>query len=473
MFDRWNCFVLRHSLAPLAGLALASGAPACTLSDAAPDPDEVGQSGGHEELGDTEHTARVAESDGAPDLASTTGADLNGDGRADVCGRGIAGLWCALSTGTSFGAQTLWSPQFNDAEGWGAGPQYYATMRYPDIDGDGLADVCGRGIAGIGCALSNGASFDPAALWSAGFNDAGGWNQEKYYATIRFPDVNGDGRADVCGRGAAGISCALSTGNGFTEPFLWSPQFDDASGWSSVQYYSTIRFPDVDGDGRADVCGRGIAGVSCAVSTGVSFAPATLWTAEFSDGNGWASPQYYTTLQFPDINGDGRADVCARGGAGIRCGISTATRFRAPTLWNATFNDAAGWNQVQYYSTIQFPDVNGEGRADVCGRGSAGVECALSTGTSFSPSPATLWTSEYSDPLGWGASPAYYGTLRFPDLDGDGAADVCGRGGAGVACALSNTASFAPNPSRVWAPIYSDAGGWNADPRYYATIQFP
>src|SRR4051812_36932488 len=30
--------------------------------------------------------------------------DLNGDGRADVCGRGIGGIICAVSTGTMFAA---------------------------------------------------------------------------------------------------------------------------------------------------------------------------------------------------------------------------------------------------------------------------------------------------------------------------------------------------------------------------------
>src|SRR5262249_19241966 len=34
--------------------------------------------------------------------------DLNGDGRADICGRGAAGIYCALSNGAGFGPVTLW-----------------------------------------------------------------------------------------------------------------------------------------------------------------------------------------------------------------------------------------------------------------------------------------------------------------------------------------------------------------------------
>jgi hypothetical protein len=70
--------------------------------------------------------------------------------------------------------------------------------------------------------------------------------------------------------------------------------------------YSTIRFPDLNGDGLADVCGRGIAGIDCALSTGTGFGLVATWQASFSDANGWNSgPQYYSTIQFPDLNGDG------------------------------------------------------------------------------------------------------------------------------------------------------------------------
>jgi hypothetical protein len=45
-------------------------------------------------------------------------ADINGDGRADVCGRGIEGIYCKLSTGSGFGPIFLASSDFSDAQGW-------------------------------------------------------------------------------------------------------------------------------------------------------------------------------------------------------------------------------------------------------------------------------------------------------------------------------------------------------------------
>ncbi|MGH2897336.1 MAG: FG-GAP repeat domain-containing protein, partial [Solirubrobacteraceae bacterium] len=170
-------------------------------------------------------------------------ADVNGDNRADVCGRGSGGLHCAMNLGGTFGAAGLVIPNFSDIGGWDQ-PQYYRTIQLADLNGDHRADVCGRGTAGMWCATSIGASFNPLSLWVANFSDAAGWNAGPfYYSTIRLTDVTGDGRADVCGRGSGGIHCAASTGGSFGAVNLWTPSFRDADGWKAPEYYSTIRFP--------------------------------------------------------------------------------------------------------------------------------------------------------------------------------------------------------------------------------------
>jgi hypothetical protein len=107
--------------------------------------------------------------------------DLNGDGRADLCGRGSAGIYCALSTGAGFGAVTLWQASFSDANGWKSGSEYYSTIQFPDVNGDGRADVCGRGIAGVYCAVSYGTGFGAVTLWVANFSNAAGWNAGPEY----------------------------------------------------------------------------------------------------------------------------------------------------------------------------------------------------------------------------------------------------------------------------------------------------
>jgi len=390
---------------------------------------------------------------------------------AAVCGRGASGIGCAISNGTTSGTDTVWQSGFSDANGWNGGPQYYSTVRFADINGDGNVDVCGRGSNGIDCAVANGTSFSGYSLWQSGFSDANGWaGGVQYYSTIQFADIDGDGRADVCGRGSNGIDCALSNGTSFGGYSLWQSGFSDANGWAGgAQYYSTIRFADINGDGLADVCGRGSNGIDCSLSNGTNFGSYSPRQSGFSDANGWnGGPQYYSTIQFADINGDGKADVCGRGSNGIDCALSNGSGFDNYSLWQSDFSDANGWTGQQYYSTIRFIDVNGDGKADVCGRGSTGIDCALSNGTSFGT--ATLWQQGFSDSNGWNAGPQYYSTIQFADINGDRRADVCGRGSTGIDCALSNGTSF--GTATLWQAAFSDANGWSSA-QYYSTIRLP
>jgi hypothetical protein len=357
--------------------------------------------------------------------------DLNNDGRADVCGRGINGIVCARSSGGSFGAASVWESSFSDANGWTTA-KYYSTIDYPDINNDGRADVCGRGGGGIWCATSNGTSFTGIALREASFSDANGWGVSKYYSTIRFPDLNADGRADVCGRGSGGIWCATSNGTNFTGISLWASAFSDANGWDLSKYHSTIHFPDVNNDGRADVCGRGAGGIWCGLSDGRTFGTPTLWSSTFSDAGGWDDVDNYSTIQFADVNHDGRDDVCARGDNGIYCAKSSGTSFGSLTRWTTQFSDAFGGDAAHYYRTIQIRDINQDNNADLCGRGILGVYCATGTGSAFKN--PRLVAPDFSDAAGWTGA-AYYRTLSVVDVDNDGIAEVCGRGGAGIYCA--------------------------------------
>jgi hypothetical protein len=367
----------------------------------------------------------------------------------------------------------LWRDNFSDANGWNGDPAYWDTIRFPDVNGDGLSDVCGRGGGGINCALSTGSSFLAVTIWRDNFSDANGWKgNQSYWGTIAYPDINGDGKADVCGRGGGGINCAISTGSSFSNVTIWRDNFSDANGWNSDQaFWGTIQYPDVNGDGKADVCGRGGGGINCAISTGSSFSAVTIWRDNFSDANGWkGDPAYWTTIQYPDVNGDGKADVCGRGGGGINCAISTGSSFGEVAVWSDNFSDGNGWKGDQaYWGTIFYPDVNGDGKADVCGRGGGGINCAISTGSSFGE--AMVWSNNFSDANGWKGDPAYWGTILYSDVNGDGLADVCGRGGGGINCALSTGSSF--SSVVIWSDSFSDVNGWKRDQAYWGTILFP
>ncbi len=410
--------------------------------------------------------------------AGGTAASCTGAG---ICGHGPTGIYCARSNGANaFTAWSQWSDKFSDSDSWKTMLAYWATIEFPDINGDGKADVCGRAMAGITCGLSSGAgTFLAPTLWSVnGFTDAGGWNSNAFYwATIQYPDINGDGKADVCGRGAGGISCEVSTGvNGFGPTTLWSTGFTDAGGWNTLQsYWGTIQYPDVNGDGKADICGRGAGGVGCAISNGTDGFTAGgsgTWSAFFADAMGWnSSPSHWGTIRYPDINGDGRADICGRMTEGVWCAIPNGTNGFGPVaVWSAEFGAAAWSSSQSYWATILFPDINGDGKADICGRGAGGVVCGISNGTPRSalqrPGPLSSATPPASTVMR-----RCGGTIQYPDLDGDGKADICGRTATGIYCGLSNgTSGFAV---AAWLDQFTDANGWKTDLSYGATLQTP
>ena len=121
--------------------------------------------------------------------------------------------------------------------------------------------------------------------------------------------------AGTC-RAVAGRSTRLAPGDGTWRRRI--PFFTDAQGWNAgAVYYGSIRLADVNGDGKADVCGRGVAGILCAASNGQGFGAPTRVTTEFSDANGWAAPQYGPTIKVvPSLQG---TEVCGRGWNEVIC----------------------------------------------------------------------------------------------------------------------------------------------------------
>ncbi|WP_437599167.1 ricin-type beta-trefoil lectin domain protein [Sorangium sp. So ce590] len=359
--------------------------------------------------------------------------------------------------------QQSWTPRFGAVTGWtsggllsdgdasglyGAFSYYYGSVRLGDVNGDHLADVCGRRPDGVYCALNQGgAGFGAPALYTAEFSDARGWATEMHGMTLMLGDVDHDGRADVCGRGGAGILCATAnaTGTAFVPDFrAWTPSFSNATEFAAgAQYYGSLRLVDVDGDGYADVCGRGAGGIQCAINDQRrAFRPAATWLGtEYLDALGWSVERHGMTLAFGDINGDGRADVCGRGAAKIICATGKAGGggFEDPRRWSlrSDFADTGtptGWDASRaYYGSIRLGDINGDGYADVCGRSPTGLVCGLSSGSGFDRVRPVL-PQDYTNAAGWGLD-RHGMTLELADLDGDGALDVCGRGAAAILCA--------------------------------------
>ena len=303
--------------------------------------------------------------------------DIDGDGRADLCARANAQVNCWSTTTEPFDTR-IDGPTLSDDGGWDRA-QYYSTLRLADIDGDGRDDLCARGYAGLRCNPSTGEGFGDTIQTDL-FADADGFTAADKYGTLRMGDIDGDGRVDVCARDEGGINCYLSDGAGFPTPVA-GPAWTDENGWWRPMYFSTIQLVDVDGDGRSDLCARTANDYRCHLSEGTGFGDAIVKDI-LTNANGWNDPSNYATLRLADVDADGDADLCACDNAMVRCwpwdGSGFGERFDGPAL-----DDASGWNLDRKYASLRLADVTGDRRADLCGLDDSGLFCFPSTGAAF------------------------------------------------------------------------------------------
>ena len=167
-------------------------------------------------------------------------ADIDGDGRADACVLDGPALACARSS-EQFGADGLRLATFVPEQRERSVHSSANAAPQIDVDGDRRADSCFRHDGVLRCT----ASRDNRAL-TAGVDGA-----------VRFGDLNGDGRTDVCVHRGDRIDCAFSNGRAFTGFSSWARARFDAESWA---------LGDVNGDGRADACWCTSGNVWCAIA---------------------------------------------------------------------------------------------------------------------------------------------------------------------------------------------------------------
>lgn len=217
-------------------------------------------------------------------------ADVDGDGRADLCVLVDAEIDCALGRDRSAGAFVRWG-QLHDVGGADA-----PTLRLADVDGDGRADACVETTDGVACMVSTRRAFGPPRLW--------GQRASIARPGLELADVDGDHRADLCIVTPHGLECALSDGSRFSSASCWSFEGD-------FEGPSPVRLADLNGDGRADACAATEDGVACALSNGRHLTRASIW-----------SPAHARDIRLADVSGDGRADLCIVDDWRVVCGMA-------------------------------------------------------------------------------------------------------------------------------------------------------
>jgi LmbE family N-acetylglucosaminyl deacetylase len=252
--------------------------------------------------GDGTFGAAVRVDDPAAPLAidpqSLTLGDLDGDGIADACGRDGGGVLCARSS-AGFAAARF-TPQFGDGD---AGSTTPASLRIADANGDGTAEVCGLAAEGVVCSPA-GTSFAPQ-IRSAWPDPTDG---------VVPADLDGDHHADWCALAADGPACGLTSESDVTTDGVpWGFAFGGVVE-TPPHDAALTDIADIDGDGDGDLCAPvGDGTIACARSNGHGFGPRTV-VAVLPNG------AQAVAMWLGDLDGDGRADVCADLGDSIACG---------------------------------------------------------------------------------------------------------------------------------------------------------
>jgi Ca2+-binding RTX toxin-like protein len=299
-------------------------------------------------------------------------ADMNGDGYADIVGFGYAGTWVSYgSANGTFSDPSFVVANFGQTAGWSSDNAFHRELA--DVNGDGRADIIGFGIAGTWVSLSQAdGTFTAPTMGLAQFGAVDGWaNQDGFARTTG--DINGDGKADLIGFGYAGTWVSLGNGDGTFQPVsLAVNSFGVEQGWTSDDKFHRV-VADVNGDGKDDIIGFGQSGVWVALSNGDgTFADAKFALDSFGQDQGWTSQDTYTRM-VGDINGDGRADIVGFGANNMWVAYGQADGTFSPVTADASaFSPPQGWTSDTTFHR-ELADLNHDGSLDIVGFGYAGV----------------------------------------------------------------------------------------------------
>jgi endo-alpha-1,4-polygalactosaminidase (GH114 family)/predicted cobalt transporter CbtA len=368
-----------------------------------------------------------------------TGSTLTYTGGSLSFGSPVSGAFVASALATGGVQLTLLTNQFTSSTGvlvsnfaLGAGG-WSSQNLYPrhiaDVNGDGFSDIVGFGQAGVLVSLgSPSGTFSGPGLAIGNFGQASGWSSDNQFHR-ELADVNGDGRADIVGFGIAGTLVSLARADGsFSSPVTGISNFGANQGWATQDGFARTT-GDVNGDGKADLIGFGYAGTLVSLGNGDgTFQAVKVAIANFGVEQGWTSDNSFHRL-VADVNGDGRDDLVGFGYAGVLVALAKGDgTFDAPKLALANFGKEQGWSSQDSFAR-DAADVNGDGIADIVGFGIAGTFVAYGQANG-SFAPARFDMQNFGANQGWTSDNIYHRELA--DINNDGEIDIIGFGHAGV-----------------------------------------
>jgi phospholipase C len=413
-------------------------------------------------------------------------ADVTGDGRADLVGCGIDGVWVSRNDGQgNFQPPELALTDLGFGQGWRVerhvralgqfgGAQRPVVIAQRTVSaaatparalGGGIisplnsrfagADMAGFGDEGLWVALSHGdGKFDSANLALANLGANQEWQVGRHLRG--FADLNGDGLSDIVGFGDAGVWTALCTGQPAAdaatigEAKFVLANFGYNQGWRIDQHPRVLT--DLTGDGRADIVAFGNDGLWTSIGGGDGgFAAAKLVISNFGYNQGWRVDVHERLMG--DLTGDGKADFVGFGNDGVWTALGDGSGgFAAAKLVLVGFCASQGWRSDRHLRFVA--DLTGNKHADLIGFGDDGVWTALGDGNGgFAAARFVIQNLGVNQ--GWTVA----NHPRFlADVNGDGLPDIVAFGDAGVWAALNKGDGTFGDPQFVLADFGLKSG---------------
>lgn len=362
-------------------------------------------------------------------------------------------------------------PGLTDLNGW---TESERSILYGDLDGDGVDEMVARGRTGLEVYRFDATfgQWSQVRIDTTILSDHDGWGDPMYGSTIQLGDVDGNGKAEVVARSAAGLVVAAYAWDQATNVGTWTwlskaGPLTNADGSNQPRYYESIQLVPLGstaGSTRVNLMARGSDGLSLYRYQSGTWQKSAV-SPTFSDAQGWYQPQYYATITAWDAttvvaraaNGLFTVTFAAGTGTGDNWGSWTGP---TPGAASGVWTDGQGWNQAQYYSTIT--PLRGHGTQIIM---AARVPGGIGTATR---QPDGSWTA---NPIATGADsiwsqPMHHATAQSGDIDGDGADEFLVRGPDGMLTYPVDAATgrfLGPVSARVPALIDAD---WSDASRY-------
>lgn len=313
--------------------------------------------------------------------------DVNGDGADELLAREADGLHVWRFNPDAPANQPNWTElpklaDLSDADGWGLEPALYETIQTGNLLGGPEEEVFARETSGVRVwQLTGGQEWRQVVDLAGPLHPFDFADQPEYYTTIHSADMLGDGHEELWGRAPDGVRLYQLTDQGEWNLLDTMTHFSDQNGWGDPSAYTTLTTGKLTADGTTFVIGRDSDGIY-AEALRLPWEGKPFESPEFNAQSGFGQPQYYSTFQTSDLDGDGVDEVLGRNKDGIWAfdvgdvKKVSLTPVKGDAAGRYTFSDADGWNNARYYDTIQTANIgSGIGRV-LIGRGATGIQTA-------------------------------------------------------------------------------------------------